>query len=383
MILLLLAGLLTLGVLAALLIPFLRVHAAPPPAERFNAAVYRQQLAELDADVGRDVLPEGEAAGARVEIERRLLAAARRDTADATPPTRAPTWAAAAIAGVLILAASALYAVVGRPNLPDQPFTGDRTLGTAAPTAQEAPGQTAGGAAPGDPNRAEFEQLLAQLKSRLAQNAGDAKGWLLLARGEMRLDHAADAVDAYDHALALPGGGDLSVVGEAAEARVVAAGGQVDAGAKAAFQKVHTAQPKAPQPRFYLALAKAQAGDTAGALADWRALAADSPSDAPYLPALNARIAQAERPSAAPPGPTGEQVAAASALPEAQQRAMVEGMVSGLAAKLKADTNNVEGWRRLARAETVLSHPKEAADAWRQVLRLDPTDADAKAALSQ
>ena len=379
MILLLLAGLLTAGVLAALLIPFLRAHAPPPPAERFNAAVYRQQLAELDADVSREVLPEGEVAGARVEIERRLLAAARRDTADAAAPTRAPAWAAAIIGGVLILGAATLYLVVGRPNLPDQPFSGDRALVAAPPGVQQAPNQ----AAPTDPGQAQFEQLLDQLKAKLAQNPGDPKGWLLLARGEMRLDHAAEASDAYVHAIALTGGSDLSIVSEATEARVIAAGGQVDAQARAAFQKVHAAEPKAPQPRYYLALAKAQAGDAAGALADWRALAADSPPDAPYLPALNARIAQAVQPGSTPPGPTGEQVAAAAAMPPAQQRAMIENMVAGLAAKLQAKPDDVEGWRRLARAETVLSRPKEAADAWRQVLRLEPADPDAKAALGR
>jgi cytochrome c-type biogenesis protein CcmH len=55
-----------------------------------------------------------------------------------------------------------------------------------------------------------------------------------------------------------------------------------------------------PQPRYYLALGKAQAGDVAGALKDWRALAAASPPDAGYLPALKAQIARAEAATATP-----------------------------------------------------------------------------------
>ena len=43
----------------------------------------------------------------------------------------------------------------------------------------------------------------------------------------------------------------------------------------------------------------------AGALADWRAIVAAAPADAPYLPAIKARIAESERPGATPVGPTG------------------------------------------------------------------------------
>jgi cytochrome c-type biogenesis protein CcmH len=66
---------------------------------------------------------------------------------------------------------------------------------------------------------------------------------------------------------------------------------------------------------------------------------------------------------------------------DADREKMIQGMVHGLAARLKQTPDDVDGWRRLARAYTVQGRTNEAADAERQVLRLDPTDQNAKAVL--
>ena len=52
----------------------------------------------------------------------------------------------------------------------------------------------------------------------------------------------------------------------------------------------------------------------------------------------------------------------------ADRIAMIEGMVSGLAEKLKSDPNNVEGWLRLIRSYSVLGRPDAAAEAARGAL---------------
>jgi len=70
--------------------------------------------------------------------------------------------------------------------------------------------------------------------------------------------------------------------------------------------------------------------------------------------------------------PNDDQVAAISALPEDQQRQMIEGMVAGLAERLKNDPNNPEGWRMLGRSYRVLGKPEESAKAWRELLSRDP-----------
>ncbi|MEO8560393.1 MAG: c-type cytochrome biogenesis protein CcmI, partial [Rhodospirillales bacterium] len=59
--------------------PILRPRrAAPPPRREHDLAVYRDQLAELERDQNRGVLDASQVQAARLEIERRLLAAAKQ-----------------------------------------------------------------------------------------------------------------------------------------------------------------------------------------------------------------------------------------------------------------------------------------------------------------
>ncbi len=69
--------------------------------------------------------------------------------------------------------------------------------------------------------------------------------------------------------------------------------------------------------------------------------------------------------------------AAASAAPDniedmapEERAAMIENMVQGLAARLEADPQDLQGWRMLARSYGVLGRNQEAVDAWREALVL-------------
>ncbi len=310
MILFLLAALLTAAVLVALVAPLRKPRTPPAPAERFNAEVYRQQLAELDSEVGRALIPDAEVAAARLEIERRLLIAARKDsTPETAEPRRAPALVAAALAAVVAVAGGALYLAVGRPTVTDHPFRGDRSLAAAAtaaagpqaaaPAPDASPSGTAASpaqpsAAPLDPQTAQYAALIEKLQAKLRAEPGDPRGWTLLGQGMMRLNRPAEAEAAYLKALQLTGESDAGLFGTWAEAHVLASGGKVDDRARQAFEIVLRAEPKAPQARFYIGLAKAQVGDVPGALSDWKALAADTPAGAAYLPMIKAKIAEAE-----------------------------------------------------------------------------------------
>lgn len=74
--------------------------------------------------------------------------------------------------------------------------------------------------------------------------------------------------------------------------------------------------------------------------------------------------------------PTQDQVAAIGALPEDEQRQMIEGMVAGLAERLKTEPDNLEGWRMLGRSYRVLGRPADSAEAWRQLLARDGGNAE-------
>ncbi|HEX5930543.1 MAG TPA: c-type cytochrome biogenesis protein CcmI, partial [Methyloceanibacter sp.] len=71
---LVLAGL-TAIVLFVLLRPLMAAGMESRAAESFDAAVYRDQLKEIESDRARGLIGDREAEAARIEIARRLLAA--------------------------------------------------------------------------------------------------------------------------------------------------------------------------------------------------------------------------------------------------------------------------------------------------------------------
>lgn len=76
----------------------------------------------------------------------------------------------------------------------------------------------------------------------------------------------------------------------------------------------------------------------------------------------------------APRGPTTEQMQAAQAMSPGDRAAMIEGMVSGLAARLENEPDDLEGWTMLARSYGVLEQYKESADAYSRAIALAPND---------
>lgn len=67
--------------------------------------------------------------------------------------------------------------------------------------------------------------------------------------------------------------------------------------------------------------------------------------------------------SSGQPGPTEEDIAAAANMTKSEQDDMIAGMVAGLAAKLEAEPDNLEGWIMLVRSYMVLGKTDKAAKA--------------------
>ena len=100
----------------AVLWPMFKRHPLVP-RDRFELAIYRDQLAEVERDRERGLIPADQARAARLEIERRLLraAAVEQQPADVGAGRRGPVLAAALL---VPLFAMTLYAVLGSPGLP-------------------------------------------------------------------------------------------------------------------------------------------------------------------------------------------------------------------------------------------------------------------------
>ena len=102
--------------IACVLVPLLvrRPHAGPAP-EAANLEILRDQLAELEADVARGVLPGERYEQARADLERRVLEEAQAEAASAGAPRPASPWTAVALAAAIPIAAAALYLAIGTP----------------------------------------------------------------------------------------------------------------------------------------------------------------------------------------------------------------------------------------------------------------------------
>lgn len=369
---------LTAATLAVLVVPLLRRDAASVPARsEFDMAVYRDQLAEVDRDVERGLLDPGQADAARLEVKRRMLAAAGEPSTSRPEPRPGSFRSRRRVVSVILVsvivpaAAFGLYLVLGMPRIPDQPLA-----------ARQGPVQTAESPADGSvSSEMTMEEAVARLADRLEANPGDLRGWLLLGRSYLSMERYADAVEAYGQAFRLaPGRAD--VASAYGEALVAAADGEVTSDAKEAFSAAATQDPLDPRARYYLALHGAQQGDAKGALQGWVDLVAISPPDSPWLRVVNQQIARAAeelgvepasiKPSAeaqalaeaaALPAPSQADRDAAAAMSEQERETMVRSMVDRLASRLEAEPDDLAGWQRLARAYEVLGEAEKAKEA--------------------
>ena len=180
-------ALLTALVLGLLLRPLLRPPKAAAPG-RPELAIYRDQLAELERDRAAGRLPEAEAATARREIERRVLALVDRPGPEAASAAGAAGgWRPAsglAIGLLLALPAAALglYLWLGAPELPAQPLSGR----VAALSDREA-----------------MERELQAIVAELQAGSQDAGLWRRAGYLLVLLDDTPSAVQAFQTALSL------------------------------------------------------------------------------------------------------------------------------------------------------------------------------------
>jgi cytochrome c-type biogenesis protein CcmH len=416
-----LVGMTSLAV-AMLLLPLLLRNRAAASREAYNLAVYRDQLAEIDRDLDRGVLTIGQAEAARTEIGRRILALGA-PTGPMPPSSAAPFAVAVGAIVILPFCAWSLYALLGSPAVPDQPFAERSAAGNVNVASGEAnaPGNSSGSAAPHD-----MAEAIARLTAHLKEQPDDLNGWLLFARSQMSLGHFSEAASAYRKAADLSND-RADVIGDWGEALVLAANGKVTPEARKAFEKALPDPEDAPRSRYYLALADQQQGNVKGALQQWVDLEAETPADAEYLPMLRQRIAEAASglgldpatlktsagaarhtapaslAQAAAPSQTAPAQAAASAPPAPapdpqrvretaqalagasadDRQAMINAMVERLAARLEQQPNDVEGWTRLGRSYMVLNQPEKARDAYARAVKLNPDDPVLKQAYAE
>ncbi|QPM89995.1 c-type cytochrome biogenesis protein CcmI [Pseudooceanicola algae] len=378
---------LALGV-AAVLARTMMTRTAPGPDSpaSFDLQIYRDQLAEVDRDLARGVLPESEAGRLRTEISRRILTA---DSADRTPATIATArgpgrWAALAGSGAVLALAVGLYAWLGVPGQPDLPRA--QRIATAKGLLDSRPSQAEaeaaiGGAmtyAPAVEVSEDFETLMTRLRSALAERPDDEQGLRLLARNEAALGNFQAAYDAQRRLLAVAGTrATAQDHADHADMLILSAGGTISAEAAEALQAALRLDPGNGAATYYSGLLMAQTDRPDIAFNLWNRLLRTSPTDAPWMAPLRAQLPQVARMAGesrfempAPPasaltdpslpGPSAGDIAAAQDMSAQDQQDMIRGMVDGLASRLASDGGVASEWARLIAALGVLGETDRA-----------------------
>ena len=264
-------ALMTAATIFAVLWPLARRKPLRPGSD---VAVYRDQLDEIQRDRSTGLIGEAEAEAARVEVSRRLIAAA--DAAEVEKPALETSSLVrrrvTAIAGLVLLpvGAVALYLTLGSPDLPGEPL--------AART------QTAS-------DSSNIQNLVAKVEDHLQSNPRDGRAWEVLAPVYMRVGRFDDAARAWSNVIAL-NGSNAEREANHGEAIVAAANGVVTAEAKAAFDRSLALDKQDVMARFYMGMAADQDGRRAEAEKIWNDLIAGAPPNAPWIEVVRHALAR-------------------------------------------------------------------------------------------
>ena len=245
-----------------------------------NIAVYRDQLAELEADLQNGITSQEQYAQDREEIQRRLL----DDTS--TIKTKPKTVSASArstayaIAIVLPVAAIVFYLNVGNPKA---------ITNEAEPTI--APRAT--GPAPAERTQEQIEANVAALAKRLQENPSDAQGWTMLARSYSSMERFGEAAGAYAKATELsPKDADLWA--EYAFVTAMAGGRSLEGRPKELIDKALQVDPENAKALQLAGSAAYQAKDYKKAVSYWERVLKQVPPNTEVAQEITARINEAK-----------------------------------------------------------------------------------------
>jgi len=239
-------------------------------ASDLRLAVYRDQLAELDAERLAARLAPEQYAQARDELENRLNEELPPTVTETTLP-RKQRLLAVSVALAVALLSVLLYLVLGNPNA------------VLPPPADAAHGL----------GEQQMDSMIVRLTARLEKNQQDAKGWAMLARAQAVLGRFEEANVTYDKAVALfPD--DAQLLADYADAKAMAQGGHL---AGEPEQLVARALRADPLNAKALALAGTIAFDNkdfALALKHWELLRSTIAADSEFTQSIQASIDEAK-----------------------------------------------------------------------------------------
>jgi cytochrome c-type biogenesis protein CcmH len=257
-----------------------QADAANNPAQA-NAAVYRDQMAELDREYLMGNLNHEELKVARDELAQRLLTDIDATVAETSAPTPAATsvvwrkpWIGIALVVFVVPVSSMLmYATLGQPAALD-PLALQQGVDASAEVTPE-----------------KLTEMATALTRRLQDEPNSMEGWVMLGRVQRARGHFEESAEALGRALSLSNDDNISI--ERAEVLAQINGGSFAGEPWRIIQRVLSADPHHLNALFLAGSASYAEMNFRSALRFWERAREVVPADSPDAPELDRAIAEA------------------------------------------------------------------------------------------
>lgn len=300
-------------VVAALLIAAALLFIVPPlwrqhgrkgvQRDRSNLEIYKDQLAELEADLANGTISQEQFEQGRIELERRLLDEVASPSVAASAKTQedqgAGRAAAVSVALFIPLLAALIYLVQGSPQ--------------AISPEKAAVAATDGGNGPGHAvTMDQIQSMVAELAQRMESNPNDAEGWMMLGRSYAALGRYAESTAAFERAVALvPENADLLV--DYADTLAMSSGETLEGKPMQLIERALSIDPNNQKGLWLSGTAAYDRGDYNEAIVQWEKLLAALPPGSQEAQAMISNIAEARsliaRAGGEAPAPSSETAA--------------------------------------------------------------------------
>ena len=264
-----------------------QAEAAHDPVKA-NAAVYRDQLAELEREHQLGNLNDDELQASRDELSQRLLDDVRDLSATSAEPVAPVVWrkpwaAIAMVVFVVPVLSMVLYSVWGQPAALD-PLALKQGVDSSAEVTPE-----------------KLTEMATALTRRLQDEPNSMEGWVMLGRVQRARGRYEEAAEALAKALALSRDDNLLI--ERAEVLAQKNGGSFAGEPWSIIQRVLAADPHHLNALFLAGSASYAEMNFRSALRFWERAREVVPADSPDAPELDRAIAEARDKMGLPPIP--------------------------------------------------------------------------------
>jgi len=273
------AFLLVVAALLFLLPPLLQRQSTKSAVERkeLNVLLYKDQLAELEADLKSEVITQDQFDQAHADLERSLLQDVAENDGDDKPAlTISGNIAAIFVAIAVPVVAIGLYAHLGEGK---DGFNPENFR----------PGMTTEG------HEGTLEQQVRKLQDHLQANPDDMEGWVMLARSYYFMKQYQAASDAFARTVAMTGESNPGLLADYADALAMASGRNMAGKPYELVKKALTIDPNHQKSLWLAATATYQAQDYKTTLEYWFTLRKQFPEGSDNYLQMTRNIAEVKQ----------------------------------------------------------------------------------------